>query len=177
MVLTYERAREEDLERVIRFYYDLIDDMEQTQEPYRPRWQKGVYPDEELLRNAVLNGDMVLGLDHGEIRAAMILDQNYNEGYDQVEWTNDFEEDELMMLHILAVAPKYSRRGIGKAMVRHAIETARKEGRKAIRLDVLKGNVPAERLYPSQGFRFQAELPMYYEDTGWMIFEVYERIV
>ncbi len=45
---------------------------------------------------------------------------------------------------------------------------------KAIRLDVLKGNLPAEKLYSGLGFRYLHTLNMFYEDTGWTDYELYE---
>ena len=45
---------------------------------------------------------------------------------------------------------------------------------KAIRLDVLKGNAPAERLYTSLGFVYVDTLKLFYEDTGRVDFELYE---
>ena len=45
---------------------------------------------------------------------------------------------------------------------------------KAVRLDVLKGNVPAERLYKDMGFRYVDTLQLFYEDTGRVDFDLYE---
>ena len=58
--------------------------------------------------------------------------------------------------------------------LKSAIDLAKTSGMKAIRLDVLKGNVPAERLYESSGFRYVDTLQLYYEDTGRVDFELYE---
>ena len=58
--------------------------------------------------------------------------------------------------------------------MRFAIEAAQAAGQKAIRLDVLAGNVPAERLYEGMGFRYLGTIPMFYEDTGWTDYELYE---
>jgi ribosomal protein S18 acetylase RimI-like enzyme len=59
-------------------------------------------------------------------------------------------------------------------MLRFAIDRARQEKQKVIRLDVLKGNVPAEKLYSGMGFEYLHTLPMFYEDTGWTDYELYE---
>ncbi len=55
-----------------------------------------------------------------------------------------------------------------------AYDKGRSEGMKAIRLDVLKGNLPAEKLYSGLGFRYLHTLNMFYEDTGWTDYELYE---
>ena len=41
-------------------------------------------------------------------------------------------------------------------MVQKALDIAIETGMKAIRLDVLGGNIPAERLYQGFGFRYMA---------------------
>lgn len=39
---------------------------------------------------------------------------------------------------------------------------------------VWKGNLPAEKLYEGFGFKCIATISMYYEDTDWTDFELYE---
>ena len=48
---------------------------------------------------------------------------------------------------------------------------------KLMRLDILKCNLPAEKLYPACGFQCVDTVTMYYEDTGWTDFEMYEYVV
>ena len=40
-----------------------------------------------------------------------------------------------------------------------------------------QGQSPAEKLYPACGFRCVDTVAMYYEDTGWTDFEMYEYVV
>ena len=54
---------------------------------------------------------------------------------------------------------------------------ARSRCMKAIRLDVLKGNLPARRAYEKIGFQYRGTVPMYYEDTGGKEFEMFEIVV
>ena len=78
---------------------------------------------------------------------------------------------------ILEDEGKKEKEGYAKAMVQKAIDIAIETGMKAIRLDVLGGNIPAERLYQGFGFRYMATLKMYYEDTGWTDFKLYEYVL
>ena len=48
---------------------------------------------------------------------------------------------------------------------------------KAIRLDVLGGNVPAEKLYTDLGFKYMDTLKMYYEYTCRTDYELYEYVL
>lgn len=54
---------------------------------------------------------------------------------------------------------------------------ARNNQQKAIRLDVLGGNVPAEKFYTQIGFQYMDTLQMYYEDTGWTEYRLYEYVL
>lgn len=48
---------------------------------------------------------------------------------------------------------------------------------KLIRLDVLGENVPAEKAYTKMGFQYLDTIQMFYEDTGWTDYKVFEFIV
>ena len=73
--------------------------------------------------------------------------------------------------------PQFSRRGIAGRMARHVIAMAAQNGIKTVRLDVLEGNLPAEKAYTKVGFRYVETARMFYEDTGWTNYKLYEYIV
>ena len=83
----------------------------------------------------------------------------------------------LLVIHALGVHPAFARRGIAQRMVQYAIGTARPQGCRALRLDVLGGNVPAERLYTGQGFARRGTVRMFYDDTGWTDYGLYEYLL
>jgi len=62
-------------------------------------------------------------------------------------------------------------------VVSHVLKLARKIGKKTVRLDVLSGNPAAEALYTGMGFRFVEAKTMFYEDTGWKEFRMFEYIL
>lgn len=86
----------------------------------------------------------------------------------------DANQKEVMIIHALGVLPEFHGTGKAKALVREAIRIANEKQQKAIRLDVLSGNVPAMKLYESMGFHFQKSIKMFYADTGWTDFRLYE---
>ena len=172
MNVTVRQAEPNEYEKVRGFYYRLIDDMQSSE--YHPKWQKGVYPDDEYLRTSVEAGEMYLAETDGEIAGAMIVNRSSNDGYDGVKWPTEAKMGEVSVIHALGVLPKYSRRGIAKQMVRAAADIARDHRSRVIRLDVLVGNLPADRLYRGLGFAFVERVSMYYEDTGWCDFDLFE---
>lgn len=113
----------------------------------------------------------------GRIIAAMVINHSSNEAYRNVRWPEQLAPEEYLVIHMLGVHPGFNRQGIAKEMVRFAIDTARKDGLRAIRLDVLNGNIPAEQLYLGLGFSYVETVPMYYDDTGWTDYMVYEYLL
>lgn len=59
----------------------------------------------------------------------------------------------------LAVADEARGRGVGRALIRAAIEETRRRGARRLTLRVLRHNTPARRLYESEGFVVEGVLP------------------
>lgn len=154
------------------FYFDVIDGFEGK--AYHPCWKKDIYPSVEDLHKLIAKGEFYAGKDDGRIITAMAFNNEYDSHYDEFEWPTKANDKEIFVLHMLAVLPDYGRRGIAKRMVGFAIENAKSRNGKAIRLDVLKGNIPANNLYESMGFQKLHTVKMWYPDTGFAEFELYE---
>ncbi len=162
----------DEFRKVRRFYLSLIDSMEKM--PYRPKWIKDVYPSPEYLMNAIENKELFIGLENDEIACAMILNSRYVDDYNKIHWKVNASGNEVLVVHTLGVHYDFNGKGYGKALVRYAIDYGRKTGRKVVRLDVLKGNVSAENLYPSVGFKEIETIPVHYENMGTDDFIMYE---
>ncbi len=172
MAFTIRTAELSDYEDVIRFYDKMIDDQKDL--PYGPGWTKNVYPEYAWLKEMISAGTMFLGTEENEIVSAMIVDNHVGEGYENVPWSIDAAPGEAFEIHILAVKKEYGGHGIGKKMCRFAADHAKSLGGRALHLDVVKGNLWAQKLYEKFGFHFVAEAELYYEDTGWETFLMYE---
>ena len=103
-----------------------------------------------------------------------MLNHQYNSEYRTVQWPTKAEDAEITVIHALGVHPAHTGKGIARQMVQFAVDFAREHQHKVIRLDVLKGNLRAEKLYTGMGFQYLHTLPMFYEDTGWTEFQLYE---
>lgn len=168
-------ADPKDYMKVREFYYSLTDAMEHAE--FKPGWKKDVYPSQDFLLTSIRYGELYIGESDDGMAACMVVNHEYNDGYQQVKWLTEAEDGELLVIHALGVHPDVSGRGIAKKMVRHVMETARKNNLKAIRLDVLEGNVPAEAAYISVGFQYIDTLSMFYEDTGWTRYKLFEYVL
>ncbi|MBQ7547098.1 MAG: GNAT family N-acetyltransferase [Clostridia bacterium] len=157
------------------FYHSLIDGIAGL--PYSAGWKKDIYPAPDYLKESIRDGNLYIGLEDDAIIAAMVVNHQCNDGYRQFRWPTEAAENEVTVIHALGVHPSRTGKGYGRQMVRFVMELARRNRQKVIRLDVLKGNVPAERLYAGMGFRYLHTLPMYYADTGWTDYELYEYVL
>lgn len=166
------RALPCDFAAVREFYEQLIDDMEGA--PYHPVWQKGVYPNDAYLQEAIAAGELWIADDDGVVAAAMVVNDRCNAGYLKSRWGTDAKPGEFTIIHTLGVGMGFQRRGIGSAMTRHAIALAADAGHKAVRLDLIDQNLPAAPAYTKLGFRKCDTLRLFYDSVGWQIFHMYE---
>lgn len=168
-------AKKNQYELVRSFYHSLIDGMKES--PYDIGWKKDIYPSPEFLKESLSNEELYIGLEGDRIVAAMVLNHQYNEEYKKFDWQTEASAHEITVIHALGVHPAYSGKGYAKEMVKKAFQVAIDNSQKAIWLDVLCGNVPAEKLYTGLGFKYMDTLKMYYEDTGLTDYELYEYVI
>ena len=171
-MLDIRAARPDEFAAVQNFYHKLIDMMEGAE--FHPRWEKYVYPSDGLLRSSIESGELYVGMLGCEIAAAMVINGEGAEGYDCAPWRVRAADGEFSVIHALGVLPTHHGRGFARELVRAAIGEARAKGMKALRLDVLNGNLPAIKLYESEGFRLVSRVKLFYEDTGLTDFLLYE---
>ena len=167
-----EQATPAAYEQVRAFYHSLIDEMQAAGNIIT--WVKDVYPSPEFLRASLQAGQLYLGMEDGEIAAAMVLNSDVNDGYAGAPWKVDAADSEVLVIHALGVHPRFGGRGLGRQMTEAAIRIARESGMKALRLDVIEGNEPARRIYVNCGFYPVSQVQMYYENTGLANFELFE---
>ena len=137
-------------------------------------WEKGVYPSDDYIRSSLAKGELYTLTDGANLYACVIVNSEHNDGYDGCAWSMVCASDEVMTPHALAVDPDHQGQGIGKVVVESIIELAKAEHKKAIRLDVLGACSSAEHLYRKCGFNFVEAKNMYYDDTGWTEYKLFE---
>ena len=133
---------------------------------FLPEGDKGGFPSDEMVKNAIAEKDQFIGIEDGQIVAAYIMNHDCDEAYHTVQWLTDAEDKEMVVLHALRVLPEYGGRGYSKQLVQHAIDTARERGLKSIRLDCIEGNDIPQKMYMSFGFAYVDTVEITYVDIG-----------
>lgn len=133
---------------------------------FLPEGDKGGFPSDEMVKNAIAEKDQFIGIEDGQIVAAYIMNHDCDEAYHTVRWLTDVEDKEMVVLHALRVLSEYGGRGYSKQLVQHAIDTARERGMKSIRLDCIEGNDIPQKMYMSFGFAYVDTVEITYVDIG-----------
>lgn len=168
-------ADTDEFDNIRSFYHKVIDMMQDAE--YKPAWKKNVYPSDPYLKESIENGELWVCDCENKYTAAMIVNHKCNEEYESINWFSEAERSEITVVHVLCVLPPFHGKGIAGEMVKKVIEIAESTAQKAIRLDVLCGNLPAEKLYIKYGFKYVGTIRMFYEDTGWTDFKLFEYII
>lgn len=161
-----------DLPALLDFYQLVINETEDM--PVHARWVYGQHPTEEMITEYVRQGNMYCSENGTDISAAVAVTPYQTDDYHGTNWQLALKDNEVAVVHILAVNPRFRNRGCGKAMMREVIRLTDNKGLKAVRLDALACNIPAHRLYKSLGFQKRDVRHWYAENTGWFDFYLYE---
>jgi ribosomal protein S18 acetylase RimI-like enzyme len=130
-----------------------------------------------MLKDALEKQELYILEDEDEIIGAMIMNNECIESYDSVPWQIDAPPEKVSIIHAFGVTPAMHGKGAAKVMIENAFELAHAKNQAAIRLDALAHNIPAQKFYSKSGFTHVQTLKMYYEDTGWTDFKLYEYVL
>jgi ribosomal protein S18 acetylase RimI-like enzyme len=168
-------ANQDSFYNVMTFYYDLIDSMKNAE--FHPGWEKDVYPARKFIQESIEQGELSIAIIDNKIVGAMVMNHNCADGYNNVHWKIKANKNDVIVIHALGISLKHQGQGIAKKMVTYAIDTCKEKSIKAIRLDVLASNKPAQKLYTLMGFVYIDTIQLFYEDTGLTYFLLYERAI
>lgn len=174
-MMKFQKANVDDFRIIQKFYWDVIENIHKNNiNNENLGWEKGVYPSDDFIKNSLENGELYILIENETLYACVILNSECNEGYLGCPWSISCKQNEVLIPHALAVNPDLQGKGIGKIVVEYILKLAKAERKKAVRLDVLGACKVAEKLYTSCGFNFVAAKNMFYEDTGWTEYKMYE---
>lgn len=164
-----------DLQRVSNFYERVIDYLD-AHENF-PIWEKGVYPSYNTIKIAIEKGDQYALEDNGQIIGALLFDQTPVGDYSVGEWQKDLKVGEYYIIHAFTTDYNYYKKGLGSFIMDWCKQKARRDGKKAIRVDVVPTNYPARNFYQKHGFIFAGEKDLKLGIKEIPIFALYEFLI
>lgn len=139
-----KKAIESDIPSICRIY----DDIHTAEESglIFVGWRRGIYPTDKTVLDSFNRGDLFVEKDeNGVIVASAIINQIR-------KWAYDAKDEEVMVLHTLAVSPSFSAHGYGKAFVDFYENHAAEHGCRYLRMDTNAGNSRARAMYKKLGY-------------------------
>jgi 3-methyladenine DNA glycosylase AlkD/GNAT superfamily N-acetyltransferase len=156
MGLTFRKATSDDLEDIVRIY-DRSHDAEEAGFT-TTGWKRGIYPVRSVAEASLERGDMYVAEltdeDHPDpwVIATGVINQIQVDVYAECDWIYKGPDDDVSVLHTLAVDPDARGMGAGPAFVRFWEDLAAEEGCSILRIDTNALNKRARRMYAKLGY-------------------------
>lgn len=110
-------------------------------------WIRNVYPTKKTAENALNRKDLFVVEDNGKIVASAVINQIQVNEYKRVNWKYNAKDNEIMVLHCLAVDPCQENKGYGKALIAFYEDYAVLHNCFMLRMDTNVRNTRARNLY------------------------------
>lgn len=147
----------------------------EDQGPVYTNWLRGAYPSIENARQALEAGTLYVGEAEGHLWGVVNLNGIQPLEYGAIPWTIPAEPEEVSVIHTLCIHPAQSGKGYAKQMIAFCEETAKAQGKTVMRLDTWEGNIPANHMYPSLGYRFAGGTEFFFQGYIHEILNCYEK--
>ena len=151
--MLFRPAAESDLDAIERHYTELLTHEAETGRS-TTNWSLGVYPIRQTAAAALAAGTLWVLEREGEPVASVILNHHQDDFYATIGWQYPAPPEQVLVVHTLCIPPRYAGQGLGRECVSRIKQLAAAMGCAVIRLDTWEHNVPANRLYPSLGYRY-----------------------
>ena len=177
MKTIFRKAVSSDIDAVERIYNNIHDAEEAG--VVTTGWLRGIYPlrsvaeqslarDDlyvaELIEDGASAGQIVAdqnedGSPVGQIVATAIINQLQVDVYADCDWDYTASDEEVLVLHTLAVDPSHLHCGIGSGFVHYYEALAADMGCTVLRMDTNARNKTARKMYAGLGYREAAVVP------------------
>lgn len=150
MHLEFRKATKDDLKDVCAIYESTHDREEAGL--CHTGWKRGVYPISKTAEIALQKNDLFVAVNQGKIVATARINQEQMDEYKLVDWNDNPLDEQIMVIHTLAVAKEAVGKGCGRQFVSFFEEYARQQNCPFLRMDTNITNIEARSLYQKMGY-------------------------
>jgi len=156
--------------------YDDVNDSLKLGTNY-PGWAKGIYPIRDTAVRGIQDNNLFVLYIDSKVAGSIILNHEPETAYAQATWGMKADYNDIIVIHTLAVSPKYMKHGVGKGLMDFARTYCNEQDIKTIRLDVSIHNTPAIALYEKCGYTYLETVDLGLNIPGLVWFKLYEMIL
>ena len=142
-----------------------------------PGWHKDIYPTREVAKSAIDKDELYILWDNDKMAGSIVLSHRPEKAYSKADWAIDADYKDIIVIHTLVANPDYMRRGIARKLMDFAVDFARENKMKAVRLDVSTTNVPAMALYEKCGFKCAGIADLKFKPREKFWYRLYELVL
>lgn len=173
-MINLRKAQTNEAERILQFYRNVIKSIEGSE--FRPKWSR-LYPDLEYIRSYIKNEDLYVYAENDHIIACVVLNSRFPPEYDDIIWRVNAQPHEVTAIHTFAVDSSFAGKGIGNEIFNKIKKTAIENKQKSIRLDIIDGNIGAQKVFEKFGFEYVDTVEAFHEAVGLEKFHLYELVL
>ena len=148
--IIFRKAIENDIDSITSIYEEVHEEIESGK--IWIGWIKGVYPTRDTVVAAIARDDLFVIEEEEKIVGVGIINQQQVDVYRETNWKYPANDQEVMVLHTLAISPKVSRKGYGSKFVKFYENYAKENGCNFLRMDTNERNTNARALYKKLGY-------------------------
>ncbi|MDS1002474.1 MULTISPECIES: GNAT family N-acetyltransferase [Clostridium] len=129
----------------------------------------GAYPDQDTLKKDIIDENLYTIIEENNCMAIIVINKFQAPEYESIHWK--LNDNSPLVVHRLAVNPKFQGKGIAKTIMSFVDEKARKLNCKSIRLDTYSKNKVAINLYKKLGYSIVGEVYFRGKENPFKCFE------
>jgi len=165
----YKKANEDELAKIFSIYLECKENLENKG---IFQWDEN-YPTRQLINDAIKKGNLYIIEEDNKLIGTFILNTRVDEYWEKIEWENN----NFLGLHLLAIKPDYQGKGFGKKVLAFCEQKAKEKGYESLHLDVFSKNPAAMNLYINNGYKKVGELYYDFKPVGNRLYYCFEKIL
>ena len=145
------KAAKEDLAEIMKIIKATVEEMKTYG---NTQWDES-YPQEKDFNRDINSGDLYVDERDGEVAGFICVNQVEPVEYEELDWSS---KEKAMVVHRMAVNPKFRRKGIASGMMKFADELANSRGIRYMKTDTYSVNPKMNALFVKCGYKFVGEM-------------------
>jgi ribosomal protein S18 acetylase RimI-like enzyme len=127
------------------------------------------YPTAEVFTEDISNQTLYIIRDTESYPGIIVLDHQQPPEYADISWPD--HNGKFIVVHRLAVNPKFHKQGIARKLMDFAENFARENNYSSVRLDAYSGNPAANALYENRGYQKTGQVYFEHRDLPFNCYE------
>lgn len=173
-MINLRTAKLKEAEKILQFYQDIINSTKGSE--FKPKWNDS-YPNLEYIQTSIEKQELYVYTRNNSIIACLILNNRFDPEYEGINWNTNASPNEITIIHTFAIDSSFTKKGIGREIFNQIKTKAMRNNKKTIRIDIIDGNVGAQRVFEKFGFEYIDTVEMFHEAVGMENFHLYEYVL